>query len=332
MKKPTIIASAAVTGMSLIAAPTYAPGTRVQYLAHNAYPDHGKFGDRLDQALAPGQPFAVEEDLSWTDGKSLLIHGAKNTGGDDPTLESYFFPKVAPRMEQALKDGNKGNWPLITLYLDIKNDPKEHLEAIDKVLDKYDAWLTKAVKTADSSKQSPLELKPMMVLVEDKTDDIKQQVFYDRVPVGGKFRVFGSPAKVDPNPGRKMPKDEATDKMSGVDPEQLVPAKADNYHRWWGVDWGYIERGGVAKAGDWTGAEEQRLRKFVDYGHRMGYLVSVYCLDGYAPEQNQGWDKDYNFGSRAAAELRWKAATKARADFIGTDHYQEIAQFVHPAK
>ena len=48
-----------------------------------------------------------------------------------------------------MKEGNKGNWPLVTLYLDIKNDPPEHLEAISTMLDKYNSWLTTAVKTAD---------------------------------------------------------------------------------------------------------------------------------------------------------------------------------------
>src|SRR5258705_8740172 len=95
---------------------TYAPGSRIQVLSHNAYPDHGKYGDRLDRTIAAGVPFVVEEDLAWVEGRSLLIHGAKNAAADDPTLESYFFPNVRPIMEKALKDGNKGNWPLITLY------------------------------------------------------------------------------------------------------------------------------------------------------------------------------------------------------------------------
>src|SRR5271169_4064852 len=149
----------------------FEPGARTLMLAHNAYPDDGKFGDRLDRVIAAGVPFVVEEDLVWVDGKSLLIHNAKAAGADSPTLESYFFPKVAPIVEKALKDGNKGNWPLITLYLDIKNGPPEHLAAISQVLDKYSAWLTTAVKTDDINVQSPLDLKPLMVLVEDKQND-----------------------------------------------------------------------------------------------------------------------------------------------------------------
>jgi hypothetical protein len=32
----------------------------------------------------------------------------------------------------------------------------------------------------------------MIVILEDKQNDIKQAFFYDRVPVGGKLRAFGS--------------------------------------------------------------------------------------------------------------------------------------------
>ena len=219
MKKQTIAFCAAAVPLALALAAgltnTVAPGSRIQVLSHNAYPDHGKYADRLDRTLAAGLPVAIEEDLAWVDGRSLLIHGAKNAAADDPTLESYFFPRVKPIMEKALKDGNKGNWPLITLYLDIKNDPPEHLEVINKILDKYDAWLTKAEKTTDISKQSPLELKPMMVLVEDKQGDIKQQFFYDKVPVGGKIRVFGSAEKFDENP-QKLPRERKEEAQAGV--------------------------------------------------------------------------------------------------------------------
>jgi hypothetical protein len=309
---------------------TYAPGSRTQILSHNAYPDHGKFADRLDRTLAAGVPVIVEQDLSWVDGRSLMIHGAKNVAADDPTLESYFFPKVKPIVEQALKEGNKGNWPLITLYLDIKNDPPEHLEAINKLLDKYDAWLTKARKTADIAKQSPLELKPMLVLVEDKQNDAKQKFFYDNVPVGGKIRVFGSPEKFDENP-MKLPRDkkeEAIAMMAARDPEQLVSKKADNYHRWFGTNWAFVEKGGETRAGEWTAESEARLKNFVAYGHRLGYFVGFYCLDGYTADENQGWDKDYNFGSKEKALVRWQAVARAHADFISTDQVEDVAKVI----
>jgi hypothetical protein len=309
---------------------TYGPGTRVQILSHNAYPDHGKFADRLDRAITVGLPMATEQDLAWIDGKSLEIHGAKNVSQSDPTLESFFFPKVRPIMEQALKEGNNGNWPLITLFLDIKNDPPEHLEAISKLLDKYDAWLTTAVKTDDIAKQSPLVLKPMMVMVEDKENDIKQQFFYDKVPVGGRIRVFGTPPKFDENPN-KLPRErkaEALAFLSTLKPEQEVSVKADNYHRWFGINWAFIEKGGQAGAGEWNRASEERLKNWVDYGHRLGYFVWLYALDGYTEAENQGWDKDYNFGSKEKVMPRWKAAVRTHVDFISTDQMEDVAAVI----
>jgi len=318
-----------VAGIAKVAQ-TYTPGSRILILSHNAYPDHGKYADRLDRAIAAGVPFAAEQDLAWIDGRSLEIHGAKNVGSDDPTLETYFFPRVKPIMEKALREGNKGNWPLVILYLDIKNDPPEHLAAINALLDRYNAWLTTARKGADIAVQTALDLKPMMVLVEDKQNDIKQQCFYDQVPVGGKIRVFGSATKFDENP-TELPRErraEAVALLSTLDPEQLVPHKADNYHRWFGVNWAFIEKGGETGAGEWNGAADARLKKFVDYGHRLGYFVGVYCLDGYTQSENQGWDKDYNFGSKANVMPRWQAAVRAHVDFLSTDQVEDVAAVI----
>ena len=39
-------------------------------------------------------------------------------------------------------------------------------------------------------------------------------------------------------------------------------------------------------------------------------------------------DKDYNLGSHEAAVTRWKAAKLAKADFISTDHYEELASML----
>lgn len=335
MNKFSIRIGAALIAAAALAASVskpFAPGSRTELWAHNAYPDHGKYGERLDRAISAGTPFMVEEDLAWIDQRSLLIHGAKNVSEDDPTLESYFFPKVQPIMEKALAEGNHGNWPLVILYLDIKNDPPEHLEAISKLLDKYDAWLTKAVKTQDISVQSPLELKPMMVLVEDKHDDIKQDFFYDRVPVGGKLRVFGSVTKYDNNIDKKLSKQTAIDGLFDVPLERIFTKHADNYRRWWGIDWSFIEKGGEPNGGEWTKEKEQRLRRFVDYGHHLGYFVGAYGLSGWTTSENQGWDKDYNFGSREAVLPRWHAAIRSHLDFIATDQYEDLAKLIHESK
>lgn len=334
MKKPSIlILTFAVVALAATQVSTFSPGARTLMLAHNAYPDDGKFGDRLDRAISAGAPFVVEEDLVWVDGKSLLIHAAKGAGPDSPTLESYFFPKVKPIIEKALKEGNKGNWPLVTLYLDIKTDPAEHLEAISKVLDKYDGWLTKAVKTADVMKQSPLEYKPMMVILEDKQNDIKQEFFYDRVPVGGKIRAFGSAVKFDDNPN-KLGRDRREERFASlvkIEPEQLVTKHADNWRRWFGADWHFIELCGPEHGTDWSAVTEARLKKFVNYGHKLGYLVSFYETNGFTDGENQGWTPEYNFGSKDAARVRWNALIKAHADFIATDQYEDVAETIRGA-
>jgi hypothetical protein len=323
----TVLVAALAVGAK-VQSSTCTPGVRTLVLAHNAYPDEGNYGDRLDRAIAAGVPFVVEEDLVWVNGKSLVIHNPKVASADSPTLESYFFPKIKPIIEKALNEGNKGNWPLVTLYLDIKNDPQEHLEAISKVLDKYDAWLTKAVKTDDITKQSPLELKPMMVILEDKKNDIKQAFFYNSVNVGGKIRAFGSAVKFDDNPNN-LPREKRAERMAGllkITPEQLVTKRADNWRRWFGTDWSFIELCGPGH-GDWTAASEARMKKFVDYGHSLGYLVSLYSVNGFSEADNQGWTAEFNF-SREGAVARWNAAIGAHADFIATDQYEDLAKVI----
>src|SRR5271156_1068041 len=77
----------------------FTPGARTLMLAHNAYPDDGKYGDRLDRVIASGVPFVVEEDLVWVDGKSLLIHNAKAAGPDSRLWRAISFL----RWRQSLK-------------------------------------------------------------------------------------------------------------------------------------------------------------------------------------------------------------------------------------
>ena len=325
-----VVASSLLLTTSLaLAAPksTVAPGARTIPLAHNAYPDHGKYTDRLERAISAGTPFIVEEDLAWVNGHSYLVHGAKNASPGDPTLETYFFPAIKPVMEKALHEGNKGNWPLVTLYLDIKNDPPEHLEYINQLLDQYGPWLTTAQKTADLGHQSALKLGPMMILVEDKTNDIKQKSFYDDVAVGGRIRVFGSYIKPVENPTH-LAKLDFVNSLISVPMDQVTTQKADNYHRWWGVDWAYVEKGGEEHHGDWGKEQTERLNQIVKYGHSLGYLMGFYCLDGFTADQNQGWEDEYNFGSAAAASKRWKAAATAHADFISSDQYESLAKTI----
>jgi hypothetical protein len=306
-------------------------------LAHNAYPEGSKYTDRLDQALAAGTPLAIEIDLSWgpnpKTGKDFSFVGDvparrfNEITGNEPVLETQFFEAVRPVVEKALKSNDKRNWPLIRLYLDIKNDPPEHLEHIIGVLHKYQDWLTTAVKTNNPARQSPLDLKPMMVMLEEKDNDIKEEYFSNRIPVGGKLMAFGT-AKVAVPRGQDPTAKQIAQARAGMKPEELVTEPASNCRRWWGVSWDLIESGPKTNAGAWTPEKQTRLEAFVNHAHKMGYLVSFWNEDGANADtvQRMGWSAKYNFGSLDAATIRWKALIRAKADFIGTDQPQEVAK------
>ena len=124
--------------------------------AHNAYPYHGQWGDRVDRALATGVPLAIEQDLTWVCAppapcRSVVAHDGPFTG-DEPTLRDYFFERIRPIVERALADGNRRDWPLVTLNLDFKTNEPEHHAAVWAVLGEYEAWLTTATRTRRSTR------------------------------------------------------------------------------------------------------------------------------------------------------------------------------------
>ncbi len=344
MKKRSCVRTVLFLSLVALAAVTasfagFEPGNQTLVLAHNAYPDAGQWADRLDHALAAGTPLAIEIDLSWVPnpqtGKNSSVVGDfptrkfKDVTGNEPTLKPYFFERVRPIVEKALAANDRKNWPLIRLYLDIKNDPPEHLEYILGVLHEYQGWLTTAAKTKDAARQSPLDLKPLMVMLEDKDNDIKEEYFYNRVPVGGKLVAFGT-AKLTRPAGDNLTDAQVLQTRYAMNPEDLVTERATNYRRWWGNAWNNVEPGAKDAAGPWTAEKEARLNAIVKHAHKMGYLVSFWVLDGTDADngKRQGWNAKYNFGSLEAATVRWKAVQKAGADFLSTDQYEEVAKLL----
>jgi hypothetical protein len=289
------------------------PGSRSVMDAHNCYPYGDWWFDRIDRALSAGTPLAIEQDLYWyTDPKtgrswSLLTHGAP-VSGDEPTMEHYFFDRVRPIVEKALRDGDRSQWPIITLNLDLKSDEPAHLRAIQALLAKYQDWLTTAPKTADPAQVQPLTVRPILVLTGES--DAQQAVFYDDVPVGQPLLVFGAAHTNTKDPM--------------APPEVLEPAPATNYRRWWNNPWRVVEQGGQEHAGAWTADDDARLRSLVQHAHRNGLWIRFYTLDGATPQQEScgGWFPSYNFGSLAAAQVRWRAAQKAGVDYIASDQYE----------
>jgi hypothetical protein len=284
--------------------------------AHNCYPYYEWWPDRVDRALAAGTPLAIEQDLNWyTDpatGRSweVVAHGGE-LSGHEPTMEHYFFDRVRPTVERALREGNHGNWPLITLNLDFKANNAPLLRSVWALLSRYQGWLTTAPKTGDPSALAPLTVRPILVLTGES--DAQQAVFYDDVPLGGRLLVFGAVHNHDRDP------------MAA--PEILEPEPASNYRRWWNNSWNVVEAGGQRRAGAWTAADDERLRLLVDRAHAHHLWIRFYTLDGATlkEESCNGWFSSYNFGSLAAAEQRWRAAQQAGVDYIASDQYEKLA-------
>ncbi len=295
--------------------------------AHNCYPEDGRWSDRIDRALGTGFPIAIEQDLAWYvppsgPGRVVVSHSAKTTGAE-PDLRTYFFERVRPLVEAALAQNQRSSWPIIVLHFDFKDVQKPLLEAVWSLLGEYQGWITTAVKSRDPHQLAPFEPKPLLVLTEDA--DEQERVFFDAVPVGSRLRVFGS-AHTAPIEEKRTA--ERNRLLATLPPEQLLTERPTNYRRWWNNGWGVVEEGGQRHAGDWTAADDRRLRALVDHAHRMGFWIRFYTLDGFAPGQGQGWGAGYNFGSRQAVEARWKAAIAAGVNLIATDQYEDLARLM----
>jgi hypothetical protein len=230
-------------------------------------------------------------------------------------MDHYFFDRVRPIVQKALRDGNHGNWPLITLNLDFKDDKPEHLAAVLALLRKYQPWLTTAVKGAQAEDVQPLDVKPILVLTGEP--DAQQAVFYDQLQTGDRVLLFGAIPTEDKDPS--------------ATPEAIDPTKATNYRRWWNNPWKVVEAAGQPNAGEWTTAKMSRLRALVERAHANGLWIRFYTLDGATKPQLScnGWFHDYNFGSLDRARVRWRAAIAAHVDYVASDQYELLGKEIH---
>ena len=295
----------------------YAAGERVLLDAHNCY-NH----DELNRALGIGTPLAIEQDLVWYRDPSTGKHRSVVSHGDSdvetaPDFEEYFFERVRPVMEKALADNRRADWPLITLNLDFKTNEPEHHAFVLALLRKYEKWLTTAVRTSTPGVPAPLSAGPMLVLTG--SNDQQQVSFHDLLPVGQKLLLFG--AINDPSVPGSTPA-ERTANYATLPVETAIPVNITNYRRWVNFPWAVVEAGGQGRAGDWTTADDGRLRALVARAHAMRLWIRFYTLNGDSQKPAGG----YNFGSAAQVLERWKAAIDAKVDFLATDQYEEFAR------
>lgn len=303
----------------------YGPGQRVLLDAHNAYPYEGRFADRIDRGLATGLPVAIEQDLIWRvdgsgAGESVVAHDEEHAG-DAPTFASYFFERIAPLMDDALRRDARETWPVIVLNLDFKTNEPAHHDAVWALLGRYERWLTTAPRTATPQVAEPLTTGPLLVLTGTSAEQVAR--FHDQVPVGARLRLFGAidvPApEGDTDAARAVAR-------AAMPADTIIASAATNYRRWVNFPWGVVEAGGPPEAGRWTRDDATRLRALVDRAHAQGLWIRFYTLNGHAPEQGQGWYDGYNFGSLDAARERWRAARQAGVDFIATDQYEAFVR------
>jgi hypothetical protein len=337
MRFKTISRGVLIATLALSACSVFAQNANLDFLnqnqpildAHNCYPYQGKWNDRIQRALNSGFPVSIEQDLAWyvdpatKKGRVVVSHTPQPTG-DEPTLEDYFFKQVSPVAEKMIAEGKRDQWPLIVLHFDFKDNQTALLQGVWQVLGQHEDWLSTAAKTSDANTLSPIERKPILVITEEA--DEQQKVFYDDVPVGGRLRLFGS-AHTHPAP-KNMTREQLAHWAVTTSPNELISEKPTNYRRWWNGSWYAVEEGGEPRAGDWTPADNARLKALVDHAHGMGFWVRFYALDGFAPSEDQGWGMTYNFGSREAVVERWKAAIAAGVNFIATNQYEALATYL----
>lgn len=306
----SLLACAAIAGL-LFASPGasagFLPGERVLVEAHNCYPYHGMWHNRIDRALSAGVPLGIEIDLCWhaegDGGKGRLVVAHEGPfNGEEPTLRDYFFERVRPLIEAAMASGDKKDWPLITLNInDIRGGDEAMHPAVWALTGEYESWLCTAVKGPIPDPAAPIEVKPILVLAGGGPVEVVH--FYDTVPEGGRLRIFGAAVGNLP---------------------------ATNFRRWINHSWTDVEPEGQPNAGEWTTEDAGRLDALVKDARQRGCWIRFYSLDGNNPVRHVrfGISPSYNFGSIEAVQLRWNAAREAGVDFIATDQCEEASAFL----
>lgn len=225
--------------------------------AHNCYPEDGQWTDRIDRALNTGRwPMAIEQDIAWAahrNGGTSVVSHTTTLNGTEPTFEDYFFARVAPLMERALREGRREQWPLLVLHLDFKTNEPEHHRAVWTLLGRYRHWLTTAERPAQASTLSALLVGPMLVLTENGAGQVES--FYNQVAVGERLRLFGTVVSTDVTPVPK-PGDAASEPRA--------------YRRWVNLPWRAAEGETQQGATPWSPTKAARLESWLQLRHRRG--------------------------------------------------------------
>src|SRR6185503_7308992 len=219
-------AAALVAWMANASAQTATPalfGGRSLLHAHNAYPEEQQWKDRFDRAMATGlMPIVIEQDIAFDAARGPVVSHDAELDGTEPTLEEYFFARIAPIMNRAISAGPTDRWPLIVLHLGFKTNEAAHHRAVWEALRRHRSWLTTARADPDSKPASTMTPGPLLVLTENGTDQEKD--FTAAAAVEGVHLLFGS----IPGPAVRQSDDpdERARILIGAPPNQLIPSAA----------------------------------------------------------------------------------------------------------
>lgn len=278
--------------------------------AHNCYPINREDNARLVEALGLGID-NIEIDIGWDENLQQILVGhdaAPQPGIRYPRFDAYFTAAIEAHWKSARADGA----PTV-LTIDWKTDRIEAVAAFKRYLDEHAEWFSTAIKPEDPATRTPLTPRRLTVCF---TGSENAKVRYDAMVRPGEpyraFRdvVFGAGSAYE------------------SDVKTYVKSKANAYHRFLTFYWGVVERGGPALAKDWTAADEARLKTLVEFAHRGGYRIRMYCLNGHSGMLLTG----YRFANDEAARARWTAAVRAGVDWVASDEYREIVEAVRTAQ
>ena len=283
----------------VLVAPPGAAGPR-PISAHNCYPENSTSNDRLAEALGLGID-NIEIDLGWDEAGARLIVGhdaAPRPGVAYPDLESFLVPALEAHWRTPRADAA----PTV-LTIDWKTAHPEAVRRVKAFLDAHPDWFTSAPKAAES----PLTTRRLTVCFSGS--DQAKDLYDALVPEGDVYRAF---------------RDTVFGAGSGYRPDvaEYASQSATAYQRFIAFYWGHVERGGPARAGDWTEADAARLKTLVVQAHRQGFRVRFYTLNGHLGLTGGS----YRCADDAAAMIRWNAAAAAGADWVATDEYDAIVR------
>ena len=280
-----------------------APTRPMPVSAHNCYPPNTTSRDRLVEALTLGID-NIEIDLGWDAARQRLIVGHDATprpGVTYPDLDDYLVPALEahwshPRADRA---------PTV-LTVDWKTDEPAAVARFKEFLDAHADWFSSAPRAPES----PLTDRRLTVCFTG--NDTAKDRYDASIPPGGTYRAFRD--KVYPGG------------TFHEDVKDYAPEPATAYHRFLTFAWSPVERGGAPLAGSWTADEAARLCALIDHVHRQDFRVRFYALDGHTGPFPLS---PYRLADDEAAQLRWRFATAAGADWIATDEYDTAARVLN---